>query len=261
MQFHVKEDSKLMSREMLWAFLAKAVYELIKFLKLKGFLKYKQLMVIRYKKKNLLFYFLILQIFSFSSGFSTLAESPKNYLKGKFYKSVKDHFLVATEKMIDDRFKKTVIVMLDNDEDGSLGLVVNKPIGSVPLRFLINNSQDLKNEKKELYNVNVPIFWGGPVSEEQIYVLHSKDYSNKVTENHGSFSITRNYLILFDIAENKGPKSFLIILGYSGWGDGQLEGEMETDHWILSELDTQIIFEKEPVNKWLKAYENSFIRL
>ena len=66
---------------------------------------------------------------------------------------------------------------------------------------------------------------------------------------------------MFDIAENKGPQSFLIILGYSGWADGQLEGEMEVDDWILSELDSQIVFEKESINKWPKAYENSFIRL
>ena len=91
--------------------------------------------------------------------------------------------------------------------------------------------------------------------------LHSKEYKNETTESYKDFSITRDYKILFDIAENKGPKKSLIILGYSGWGDGQLEGEMEIDHWILSELDSQIIFEKESTNKWLKAYENSFIRL
>jgi len=119
----------------------------------------------------------------------------------------------------------------------------------------------IKNEKKELYNVEVPILWGGPVSEQQIYVLHSKEYKNETTESYKDFSITRDYKILFDIAENKGPKKSLIILGYSGWGDGQLEGEMEMDHWILSELDSQLIFEKESINKWLKAYENSFIRL
>jgi putative transcriptional regulator len=190
-----------------------------------------------------------------------LAEAPKNYLKGKFYRSVKDHFLVATEKMTDSRFNKTVIVMLDNDKKSSFGLVINKPIGKVPLRFLINELQDQKNEKKELYNVEMPIFWGGPVDKKQIYILHSEEYKNKTTKNHKDISITRDYKILFDIAENKGPKNFLIILGYSGWADGQLEGEMEVDHWILSELDSQIIFEEESKNKWLKAYENSFIRL
>ena len=56
-------------------------------------------------------------------------------------------------------------------------------------------------------------------------------------------------------------KESLVILGYSGWGSGQLESEMERDHWILSEIDLDIIFEKESIKKWLKAYENSFIRL
>ena len=213
------------------------------------------------RKKVLLFWFIILQILSFHFSFTTFAEAPKNYLKGKFYRSVKDHFLVATEKMTDNRFKKTVIVMLDNDEDGAWGLVINKPIGLIPLRLLINTSQKIKNEKKELYNVEIPIFWGGPVDEKQIYILHSEEYKNETTNNYNGMSITRDYKILFDIAENKGPKKSLIILGYSGWRDGQLEGEMEIDHWILSEIDPQIIFEKESINKWLKAYENSFIRL
>ena len=210
---------------------------------------------------KLLFWFAVIQILSFHFSFTTLAEVPKNYLKGKFYTSVKDHFLVATEKMTDGRFKKAIIVMLDNDEEGAWGLVVNKPIGKVPLNLLINTSQKLKNEKKELYNVEIPIFWGGPVSKEQIYILHSKEYKNQTTESYKDFSITRDYKILFDIAENKGPQRYLIILGYSGWADGQLEGEMEVDHWILSELDSQIVFEEESKNKWPQAYENSFIRL
>ena len=211
--------------------------------------------------RALVFCFVTLIITTFYSSFATFAEAPKNYLKGKFYSSVKDHFLVATEKMTDDRFKKTVIVMLDNDEEGAWGLVINKPIGKVPLRFLVNTLQDQKNEKKELYSVEIPIFWGGPVDEKQIYILHSKEYKNDTTKNYKGISITRDYKILFDIAENKGPQRYLIILGYSGWADGQLEGEMEVDHWILSELDSQIIFEEESKNKWPKAYENSFIRL
>ena len=166
--------------------------------------------------KVLVFCFITILIAMFYSSFTTFAETPKNYLKGKFYTSVEDHFLVATEKMTDDRFKKTVIVMLDNDEEGAWGLVINKPIGKVPLRFLINTQQDQKNEKKELYSVEVKIHWGGPVEEKQIYILHSKEYENETTKNYKGISITRDYKILFDIAENKGPQRYLIILGYSG---------------------------------------------
>jgi putative transcriptional regulator len=53
----------------------------------------------------------------------------------------------------------------------------------------------------------------------------------------------------------------LVIFGYSGWGGGQLEGEMERDHWILSDIDLDIAFDRESNTKWNKAYKNSFIKI
>jgi len=212
------------------------------------------------KKRILLLLVLILQISLFHYIFA-LAEIPKNYLKGKFYSSVKDHFLIATEKMRDNRFEKTVIAMLENDKDGAWGLVINKPIGLLPIALLIDPSLNTSEEREELYKVNIPVFWGGPVETKKIFVLHSKEYQNDSTNNYGSISISQDYNILFDIAKNKGPKKHLVILGYSGWGDGQLEGEMERDHWILSDLDLNIIFDKESSRKWKKAYKNSFIKI
>ena len=212
------------------------------------------------KKRILLLLIFILQISLFHYIFA-LADSPKNYLKGKFYRSVKDHFLIATEKMKDNRFEKTVIAMLENDKDGAWGLVINKPIGSLPIALLIDPLLNTSEEREELYKVNILVFWGGPVETKKIFVLHSNEYQSDSTNNYGSFSISQDYYILFDIAKNKGPEKSLVILGYSGWGSGQLEGEMERDHWILSDLDSDIIFEKESIEKWPKAYENSFIRL
>ena len=212
------------------------------------------------KKKILLLLVLILQISLFHYIFA-LAEIPKNYLKGKFYSSVKDHFLIATEKMKDNRFKKTVIVMLENDKDGAWGLVINKPIGLLPIALLIDPSLNTSEEREELYKVNIPVFWGGPVETKKIFILHSKEYQSDSTSNYGSISISQDYNILFDIAENKGPEKSLVIFGYSGWGSGQLEGEMERDHWILSDIDLDITFDQESNTKWNKAYKNSFIKI
>ena len=78
---------------------------------------------------------------------------PKNYLKGKFYSSVKNYFLVATKKMTDPRFKNTVIIMLENNEKGAMGLVINKPLYSIPLSSLIYKPRDATNKQKQLYNV------------------------------------------------------------------------------------------------------------
>tara|TARA_Y100000590_G_scaffold454877_1_gene602455 strand:+ start:1 stop:663 length:663 start_codon:yes stop_codon:yes gene_type:complete len=212
------------------------------------------------KKRILLLLFFILQISLFHYIFA-LAESPKNYLRGKFYNSVKDHLLIATEKMRDNRFEKTVIIMLESDEDGAWGLVVNKLLGTMPMALLIDPSLNTSQEREELYKVNIPVFWGGPVDVKTIFVLHSTEYQNSNTVNFGNISITQDYDILFDIAENKGPKKSLIILGYSGWGSGQLEGEMERDHWVLGDFDLNIIFDKNLSRKWENAFNNSFIKI
>ena len=212
------------------------------------------------KKKILLLLVFIFQISLFHYIFA-LAESPKNYLKGKFYSSVKNHFLIATEKMKDDRFEKTVIIMLESDENGAWGLVVNKRLGTMPIALLIDPSLNTTKEREKLYKVNIPIFWGGPVDVKEIFILHSVEYQSDTTKNYGNISISRDYNILFDIAKNKGPEKSLAIFGYSGWGSGQLEGEMERDHWILSDIDLNIIFDEESNTKWDKAYKNSFIKI
>ena len=186
---------------------------------------------------------------------------PKNYLKGKFYSSVKNYFLVATKKMRDPRFKNTVLIMLENSEKGALGLVINKPLSSIPLSSLIYKSRDATNKQKELYNVKIPVYWGGPVNENKILILHSEEYKNESTINFKNISISSDYNILFEIADNKGPKQNLVIVGISSWGEGQLEGEMERDGWTLSEINLNLIFEMDNSEKWLNAIKNSFIRL
>jgi len=186
---------------------------------------------------------------------------PKNYYKGKFYNSVKDFFLVANKTMRDSRFKNTVIVMLDNDEEGAWGLVINKPLASVPLGSLIHKSRNTTVKEKKLFNVKIPIYWGGPVNENKILILHSQEYKNETTKNFKNLSISSDYKILFEIADKKGPKKSLVILGISSWGPGQLEGEMEIEEWVLSEINKDLIFEMDNAKKWLNAINSSFIRL
>jgi len=211
-------------------------------------------------KRILLLLIFIITISLFNNG-TTSAEGPKNYLKGKFYSSVKDHFLIATEKMKDNRFSETVIVMFESDKNGAWGLVINKRLGTMPIALLIDPSLSTSEEREKLFKINVPVFWGGPVDIKEIFILHSAEYKSNTTQNYGNISISQDYNILFDIAENKGPEKSLVIFGYSGWGSGQLEGEMERDHWILSDIDLDIAFDRESNTKWNKAYKNSFIKI
>ena len=209
-------------------------------------------------KKIILFFIIIISLCNNEIG---AAQEPKDYLKGKFYNSVKNHFLIATEKMTDDRFSETVIVMLDSDENGAWGLTINKRLGTMPIALLIDPSLSTSEEREELFKINIPIFWGGPVDPKEIFILHSNEYKSETTKKYDKISISQDYKILFDIAKNKGPKKSLVILGYSGWGSGQLEGEMERDHWILSDIDLDITFDIESKKKWDKALKSSFIKI
>ena len=186
---------------------------------------------------------------------------PENYLKGKFYDSTKDFFIVATDNLNDSRFKNAVIIMLDHDEKGALGIVINKPIGIFTLGSLLKNLNDQNIEEKKIYNVKLPIYWGGPLDNNKIFIIHSKDYKNNNTKNYKNVSITSDYKALLDIAQKKGPKNSLVIVGLSAWTLGQLDGEIDKGHWNLSEVSEEILFEKNNEIKHQMATKNSFVRL
>jgi len=186
---------------------------------------------------------------------------PKNRLEGKFYDSTKDFFIVATDELKDSRFKNTVIIMLDHNANGALGVVINKSLGRFSVDALIKNLDEKTIKKKFFYNFEIPIFWGGPLDNDKIFILHSKDYKNKKTKEYNTISISNDRKTLVDIAEKKGPKNYLIINGLSAWTVGQLDGEIERGHWNLSEIREDIIFEKNNIMKFIIATKNSFIRL
>ena len=192
---------------------------------------------------------------------SQAEEYPKNYYEGKFYESVKDNFLVATEKLTGTRFSETVIIMFENDENGAWGLVVNKPIGLTSINKLIEIPKSFTEEQKKLTKMKIPIFWGGPVEENRIFILHSNEYISETTIKYRNVSISSDYKTLLKIADNKGPKDKIIILGISSWGPGQLEGEIEKYSWMLSEIKNELIFEIENQEKWKKAKENGYLKL
>jgi len=216
------------------------------------------------KKLLLIFFVVVATNISFSAKSIDLPKHykfPKDYFKGKHYDSVKDFLLIATEKIRDSRFEKTVILMLEHDKKGAIGIVLNKPMGTISLGPLISQVEDKSINKKQLYDVKIPIYWGGPVDDHKILILHSKDYKNESTKEYNNLSTSDDLATLVEIAEKKGPKKSLILLGLAAWNIGQLDGEIELERWTLSEIDEDLIFDMENKKKWLKAINNSFIRL
>ena len=161
------------------------------------------------KKLLVIFFVVVITNLSFSAQSIDLPKHykfPKDYFKGKHYDSVKDFLLIATEKIRDSRFKKTVILMLEHDNKGALGIVINKPLGTISLGSLISKVEDQSINKKELYDVKIPVYWGGPVDDHKMLILHSKDYKNESTNEYNNLSTSSDLTTLVEIAEKKGPK-------------------------------------------------------
>ena len=212
--------------------------------------------------KNIKIYFLFLIIILFYNSNTFSSDLPKNYKEGVYTQSLKGSLLVATEEMTDPKFYKSLIILLEHDKKGAIGFAVNKSLGEYPLSSLVSNNNNIKEtDKKKLDKLTLPIYWGGPVDENRIFVLHTNEYKSKSTKIFNSLSVTNDLQILIDISENKGPKESLILVGISGWGENQLEGELERDQWSLAEAELNLIFNNDNENKWNSAIKKIFIPL
>ena len=152
--------------------------------------------------------------------------------------------LVANPYMQDPRFKETVIVILYHNQEGAAGLVVNKPIETISVIELFESNNMTPPEK--IVKKEIMLHWGGPVETEHIFFIHSSDYkSNDFILSNKDFTITRSPEILFDIAKNKGPKEYMILLGIASWGPGQLESEMVRGDWDKKLNNYTTLFDNE----------------
>ena len=171
------------------------------------------------------------------------AESGESFLEGKL--------LIAMPGMPDPRFEKSVILMCAHSAKGAMGLIVNKPIEGLSFRELMSK-----------FNIDVaegtrhtPILFGGPVHVGRGFVVHSSDYgSNESTLAITSeISLTATTDILEAISHGHGPSKSMLALGYAGWGEGQIEGEILANGWIHCDADPKLIFDTDHDAKWETA--------
>jgi putative transcriptional regulator len=164
--------------------------------------------------------------------------------------SLTGQLLVAMPQMSDPFFDHSVVYLCaHSEEDGAMGLVVNKTIASLTLDELY---AQLKIEPAA--HANQPVHFGGPVAPGQGFVLHSTDYHEASTLDIGDeFAMTATFEILHAQSKGEGPRQGLVALGYAGWGPGQLEAEIGANGWLLVAADTSLVFETDDNSKWQRA--------
>ena len=164
--------------------------------------------------------------------------------------SMKGNFLLAIPGLPDPNFAQTVTCMCEHNESGALGFIVNKFHPLLTGRELF---EDLKIECNDSVD-KLEIYLGGPVQPSGVFVLHSSPFewneSLKVTD---WLALSNSRDILEAIALEKGPESFMILLGCAGWAPMQLDSEMDDAAWLSSPVSEEVLFSTSTVLKYEKA--------
>jgi len=147
--------------------------------------------------------------------------------------------LVASPKIRDPRFKKSVIYIVKHNAKGAHGIIINKIIGKQHMAKLMKSFG--MNPQGAAGSLNV--HYGGPVNPTGAFMLHSSDYKGAKTRSvDGAISFTIDIGILRAVADGTGPKKFLLALGYAGWASGQLGDEVARGDWALAEATQDLVF-------------------
>lgn len=161
-----------------------------------------------------------------------------------------NHFLIAMPGLEDPNFFHSVTYICEHNDEGALGLVINRPL-DMKLGEILEHAhvEDAIPETRQL-----PVHLGGPVQQDRGFVLHDPlgnwEATMKVTDRIG---ITSSMDILGAIARQEGPENSIIALGYAGWGAGQLEQEMVDNAWLSGPADPRILFDTPDDERWKAA--------
>lgn len=166
------------------------------------------------------------------------------------------HFLIAMPGLEGGVFERSVVYICAHSSAGAMGFIINRPqqitFTDVLLHLNMLSQTDaimLPDQTRQF-----PVLCGGPVEAGRGFVLHSDDYSGDssipVSED---ISLTSTLDIVRAISSGHGPKKATLLLGYAGWGPGQLENEISSNGWLNCPASEDLIFDRSLNNKYERA--------
>jgi putative transcriptional regulator len=176
--------------------------------------------------------------------------SGQGYLDGQL--------LIAMPVMEDERFARSVIYVCAHSSEGAMGIIVNRPAGSIDFPELlvqldiIDKADQIKLPE---HAETMKVLKGGPVETGRGFVLHSSDFFIKdaTLPIDDGICLTATVDILKAIAKGAGPKHAILALGYAGWAPGQLENEIQDNGWLHVAADDDLIFGNDVEEKYARA--------
>jgi putative transcriptional regulator len=160
-----------------------------------------------------------------------------------------NHFLIAMPTLEDPNFSKTVTYICAHNDEGAMGIVINRPI-EIGLREVFAQMKIASAAGP----ISQAVYLGGPVHRDRGFIVHNPtdewESSIHVTEE---LAVSTSRDILEAIGAGTGPKNTLVALGYAGWSAGQLEQEMAHNAWLSGPATLDVIFDIPAERRWLSA--------
>lgn len=169
----------------------------------------------------------------------------------KPFPSLSGQLLVAMPALADPHFERSVTLLCQHDENGAVGLIINRP---TKLSFA-NVLEQLDLPRGGRQAMDIPVLFGGPVQPERGFIVHPAgtdrwESSHRIND---AWAITTSRDILTALADGSGPQPALLVLGYAGWSAGQLEQELSDNAWLTAAATPGILFDTGIDERWEAA--------
>lgn len=167
--------------------------------------------------------------------------------------TVAGKLLVAMPGIGDPRFDHSVIMMCTHDAEHALGVIVNKPKGDLTVAKVLDHLGIEAGDVGQRIVMD-----GGPVRPERGFVLHSDDFdAGSHSQNVApGIRLTATRDVLAAVAGESAPRRFVLALGCSSWGAGQLEDELKRNAWLVVDVNDAIVFDERHDDKWTRAIKS-----
>jgi putative transcriptional regulator len=158
--------------------------------------------------------------------------------------------LLSMPQLVDPNFNRTVVLLCDHNENGAFGLIVNRPLMTTG-RIVVNVEPPISTDRE------LEVWLGGPVEPQRSWMLVATDAgAEEPIEGNGiveGLYLSTSPELIHRLLEPDPPPRTRLVVGYSGWGPGQLEAELEASAWLISDIDRELIFGTPPERMWETA--------
>ncbi|MEL7698003.1 MULTISPECIES: YqgE/AlgH family protein [Pantoea] len=168
--------------------------------------------------------------------------------------NLQHHFLIAMPSLQDPFFKRSVVYLCEHNEEGAMGLIINKPMENLTVEGILKKLKISAEDRDPTIKLDKPVFTGGPLAEDRGFILHSaqRTFTSSIRISDNTV-ITTSRDVLESIGTTSQPSNVLVALGYCAWEKDQLENELMENAWLTTPANSNILFQTPISERWREA--------